>query len=95
LFVVTFLVKNNQALNRFEARVNGIQAFLDYKLQGSLMTLVHTEVPSELGGQGVGGSIVKAALHFAREQGLRVVPECPFVIHYIDRHGKYRDLVAE
>ncbi len=84
---MTFLVKNNESLSRFEANVNGIQAFMDYKLKGSHMTLVHTEVPPELGGQGVGGKIVKAALTFAKEKGLRVIPECPFVIRYIERHG--------
>jgi predicted GNAT family acetyltransferase len=30
----------------------------------------------------------------AREQGLSVVPLCPFIAGYIDRHPEYCDLVA-
>jgi len=86
-------VKNNPLAHRFEAEVAGSLAFLDYVLGERSITLVHTEVPSALEGQGIGGKIVKAALDFAQSHGLQVVPRCPFVSVYIERHQEYAGLV--
>ena len=43
--------------------------------------------------RGVGSRLIRAALDSARDQGLRVVPQCPFVRAFIERHPEYRDLV--
>ena len=37
--------------------------------------------------------LVRAGIEFAREQGLAVVPLCPFATDYIRRHQEYVDLV--
>ena len=79
-------VRNNQDAMRFEMHVNNYIAFIEYKLEREQMTLVHTEVPSELGGQGIGGRIVNVALNFAERNGFSVVAECPFARHYIQKH---------
>ena len=54
----------------------------------------HTEVPDALEGRGIGKRLVKAALDDARAQGLKVVPVCPFVKHYIENHPETQDLLA-
>lgn len=90
-----FVVRNNDSARRFEANIENSLAFVQYKLERNQMTLVHTEVPPELGGQGVGSKIVKAALDFAKDNGLRVLPECPFVKNYIERHDSYQDIVKK
>lgn len=87
-------VKNNMEERRFEAQIDDYIAFLEYQLNGNQIILVHTEVPQQLGGLGVGSKIVKAALDFAKNTGLQVVPECPFVARYIDRHKDYQQIVA-
>jgi len=79
-------VRNNQEAMRFELQLKDYIAFIEYKLEGEQMTLVHTEVPPELGGQGIGGKIVQAALSFAERTGLSVAAECPFARHYIQKH---------
>jgi len=54
----------------------------------------HTEIEPELEGQGLGGELVAAALDHARASGLKVVPACSFVAHYVRQHPEYADLVA-
>lgn len=88
-------VENNKEAHRFQVEVDGFTAFIDYKLSGETITLVHTKVPSELEGRGLGSKLVKAALDSSRDDGLKVIPECPFVASYIERHNEYADLVAQ
>lgn len=38
--------------------------------------------------------MAKTALDFARDEGLEVIPQCPFVAGYIIRHPIYADLVV-
>ena len=88
-----FSVKNNKMGKRFEVQIDNSLAFVEYQIDGKQITLIHTEVPHELGGQGVGGKIAKVALDFARGNGLKVVSECSFVASYIERHQEYHDIV--
>ena len=86
-------VVNNKAHHRYELVVNGHLAATYYKLDEGVITFVHTEVPPELGGQGVGSRLVKGALDQVRADGWKVIAQCPFVKTYIDKHGEYTDLV--
>ena len=65
-----------------------------YRRRNGRLALIHTEVDEALEGRGLGSRLVRAALDDAREQGLEVVPLCPFVASYIDRHPEYQDVVA-
>lgn len=84
---------NNRKRQRFEVVVSGVQAYLDYSLENKRLTLIHTEVPPVLEGQGLGGRIVKFALDYAQEQGWAIIPECSFVLGYLGRHPEYNHLV--
>jgi uncharacterized protein len=64
-----------------------------YKREGDVITFEHTEVPAELGGQGIGSRLIKDALDQARRNGWRVVAQCPFVKAYIDKHAEYQELL--
>ena len=86
-------ISNDQATNRFEAHTGGKPAFLAYRRMPGRLVLVHTEVPSEFTGHGIGSKLVRAGIEFAREQGLMLVPLCPFASAYIRRHQEYVDLV--
>ena len=87
-------VVNHSERHRFEVSSEGATAFLDYRLARPALTLVHTEVPEMLRGRGLGDRLARAALDFARREGLQVVPRCPFVREYITRHPEYADLVG-
>jgi predicted GNAT family acetyltransferase len=77
---------DNEAASRFEVSVNGRLAELVYRREGDRLVLVHTAVPDELEGRGVGGILVTAAIERARQHGLTVVPRCPFARGWLERH---------
>jgi len=79
--------------NRFQVEVGAHVAYLEYTLAGDRIVLTHTLVPPELEGNGLGGKLAKAALDFARSQGLQVVAQCPFVAAYIRKHPEYQALL--
>jgi uncharacterized protein len=80
-------VTDNQAESRFELRVGDFLAELKYHRNGKRFVLLHTEVPTELGGRGIGGRLVAAAIDRAARQGLTVVPLCPFARTWLERHA--------
>ena len=86
-------VIDNKAHHRFELEVEGHLAQSFYKRDGNVITFIHTEVPPELGGKGVGSRLVQGALDQVRAAGLKVVPQCPFVKAWIGKHPEYRDLL--
>src|SRR5947209_8329506 len=82
--------------SRFEAFLDGQRmGKANYRLSDTVITFTHTEVDDAAEGKGVGSAIAQAALDSARERGLRVVPQCAFIAHYISRHSEYLDLVDE
>jgi uncharacterized protein len=89
-----YLVINNRHKHRFETTVDGHIAFLNYNQVGRSITFIHTEVPEELGGRGVGSALAKAGLNYAREEGLQVIPRCEFAASYIEKHPEFADLVG-
>jgi predicted GNAT family acetyltransferase len=89
----TIDVVNNEAAHRFEARLGDDVAFTEYRLRDGVIILPHTVVPDAFAGRGVGGELAKAVLGYAREQGLEVVPTCPFIAGYITKHPEWHDIV--
>lgn len=88
-------VANNVKKFRFEV-VSGAQVSkLEYRLGRYTLDLVHTEVPEELQDQGIGSSLVDAALNHARANGLKVIPSCPFVAAYVERHTEWEDIIVD
>ena len=88
-------VTNNEAAHRFEAQMDGRTGFLQYKKTGDRIILIHTEVPPELEGKGVGSALARHALEYARAEQLKAVPRCPFVAQYLKRHPEYSSVVAQ
>ena len=87
-------VLNDTAAGRFELTVDGQTAFLTYTIAGDRIRMIHTEVPPGLQGHGYANQLARAALDFARREKLRVVPLCPFVRSYIQRHPEDASLVT-
>jgi uncharacterized protein len=85
-------VRDNTDHHRFELDAGGHVAFSNYKRADGLLTILHTEVPRELEGRGIGSTLVRGILDIARTQGLTVQAVCPFVKAYLDRHPEYADL---
>lgn len=79
-------VSHDAVHHRFEVRADEGVACLAYDLSDGRLVLVHTEVPPSLGGRGIGGQLVQAAVAFAKQEQLKVVPICPFARTYLRRH---------
>jgi hypothetical protein len=90
---MTETVQNNEAKHRYELEVEGHIAASYYQLSDNVITFIHTEVPKELEGKGIGSRLVKGALDQVRASGLKVVAQCPFVKAYIGKHPEYADLL--
>jgi hypothetical protein len=86
-------VRDNTKLHRFELETDGHISFSEYKRINGVLTILHTEVPKELGGRGIGSSLIRGVLDRARAQRLKVDPLCPFAKGYIERHPEYADLL--
>ncbi|WP_205472166.1 GNAT family N-acetyltransferase [Nocardioides sp. SYSU D00038] len=89
-------VRDNPGESRFEAFVDGEPAgFAAYQKDGERIVFTHTEVDDAFEGHGVGSVLARTALDAVRAEGThRVVPSCPFIARWIERHEDYRDLVA-
>jgi predicted GNAT family acetyltransferase len=80
---------------RFEIRLDDrVVGLASYHVDGTTMTLPHTEVDPGVGGRGIGTALVAGVLDAARERGLHVLPYCSFIRHYIQQHPETVDLVA-
>ena len=79
-------VTDNPGASRFELHADGRLAELAYRIRADRLVLVHTEVPVELEGRGIGARLVTAAVDRAAREGLTLVPLCPFARGWLERH---------
>ena len=87
---------DNVALHQYEFRIGDLIPRTAYiKTKNGEICLTHTEVPSALEGKGVGSSLVRLALEDIERQQLRLVPLCPFVAGYVQKHPEWKRLVME
>lgn len=89
-----YTVIHDEKVSRFEILESGQIAYLQYIQDQGVMNIVHTFVPASLEGQGIGSTLVKYALDYARDAHLKVIPSCSFVDAYIKRHREYEEIVS-
>jgi predicted GNAT family acetyltransferase len=93
---VSIEVRDEPDESRYAAYVDGeLAGYSEYTLdsQRSRIVIEHTEVDDAFEGQGVGSALARGALDDVRRRRLRVVPSCPFVKAWIERHPDYQDLL--
>ena len=84
-------VQHDPDQSRFLVALPGGDAQLVYAMFGDdVLNLQHTEVPPSAKGQGVGDALVRHALAYARDRGLRVMATCPYVQAWLRRHPDER-----
>ena len=91
---MTVVVTHNAGRQRFEATVDGQLCVADYQLRGNVMWMMHTGVPSAVGGRGIAAELVRAALAWAEQNDYRVEPSCSYVEVYMRRHPETQKLLA-
>ena len=88
-------IRDNAERHRFEVVVDGHLARADYVIDDDVITFTHTIVPPALEGRGIASRLILHALTAARDRGLRVIAQCPFVAAYIRKHPEWAELLAE
>ncbi|MCW2523975.1 MAG: acetyltransferase-like protein [Frankiales bacterium] len=91
----TVVVRRNPAEHRFEVWVDGEWAGMtEYQVAGrQLLALTHTKIEPRFGGQGLASALISATLNELRTEQISVLPFCPFVKAFIEKHLDYLDLV--
>jgi uncharacterized protein len=79
-------IMDNKAEGRLEAEVDGVRAELIYKVAHGRLVIEHTRVPKQIGGRGIASKLVSSAVDKAVEEGLTVVPVCPFAGPWLRQH---------
>lgn len=87
-------VRDDRESHRFVVTAGDEVAELVYRLNGKQLVLVHTEVPDEMSGQGVGSRLVQAAVDRAVAEKLTVVPVCPYARSWLEGHPDAAATVA-
>ncbi|MEV4642838.1 GNAT family N-acetyltransferase [Actinoplanes sp. NPDC049548] len=81
---------------RFEARdeEGALAGVLTYQLTGGIVAYTHTTVDPQFEGHGVGSALARAAMDDARAKGRTVVPICPFLVGWLEKHPGYEAMLA-
>lgn len=83
-------IVNNKSMRRYELPIaNEAVAVTYYSLDDGRVVQLHTEVPNEFGGQGIGKRLVHAVFETLKAEGKRVIAKCPFMASYAARHPEY------
>ncbi|MEO9964264.1 MAG: GNAT family N-acetyltransferase [Reichenbachiella sp.] len=86
---------NRDTKGFFRATDDGTEAGrMTYSWAGEDRIIIdHTEVQTAFNGKGVGKKMVHAAVDFAREKKISIIPLCPFAKSVFDKEGELRDVL--
>lgn len=81
---------------RFEAHddIGVLAGWVTYQVTDDIVVYTHTEVKPAFEGQGIGSRLVRHAMDDARARGRTVVPICPYLMKWLDKHPEYESIVA-
>jgi predicted GNAT family acetyltransferase len=87
-------VQHDAVGRRFIAVVEGQEAYVAYVPDGTTLDFNHTFVPPALRGRGLAERVVRAGFEHARQQGLTVLPSCPYISGtFLRRYPQWRSVV--
>ena len=85
-------VRDNRERQRFELEVDGQIVFADYRRQPGRLVITYVEAPPALRGKGAAGRLMQGLSERVRDEGLKVLPLCPYAKVWLQRHPEFRDL---
>lgn len=92
---MTISVVNDEAHNRYELMLDGDRVGeMDYAIVGDAIHITHTVVDKSRREHGLASEFVTTVLEGLRtDSSLRLVPDCPYVAHWLTEHDSYSDLL--
>jgi predicted GNAT family acetyltransferase len=93
---VTIAVSEVPEKGRFEARdeAGELAGVLTYQVTGPIIVFTHTEIDSRFEGRDVGSLLARTVMDDARSRNRTVVPMCPLLGQWLEKHPEYDKLVA-
>lgn len=85
-------IQHDAESGKFYIQKDGDEAYLMYQEEGTVLDFYETYVPTRFRGQGIAARVVETALVYARDNGYKVRPTCPYVATYMERKGDYEDV---
>jgi len=79
---------------RFVIYAEGNEVYVEYKMEEKEINLYHTFTHPALRGKGLAAHVVRAALEFAKENNLKIIPTCSYVQAFIAKNNEYKDQVS-
>ncbi|MBM7440224.1 GNAT family N-acetyltransferase [Streptomyces sp. HB132] len=89
----TPIVRNVDARHRYEIQTDEVIAgFTAYRDRDGQRVFFHTEIDDAFAGRGLASVLVQEALNHVRGEGKRIVPVCPYVAKFLERHDEFTDI---
>lgn len=95
---IQYTLVDNKEFNRFEFRDSEglLVPRIEYVIAPhGILYLTHTRVPTELEGRGIASALVGAVFRELERRRVKIVPVCPYIVAYLQRHPEWERLVAE
>ncbi|MGP5497267.1 GNAT family N-acetyltransferase [Corynebacterium flavescens] len=87
-------IEHEPEKSRFVIAVDGEEAGrAEYFDRGSKRDFHHTVIGEKFRGNGLSSTLITAVLDESRQADKKVIPSCPAVSHFIDKHEEYQDLL--
>jgi predicted GNAT family acetyltransferase len=86
----TATVVRNDTQHRYEVWYGDrLAGFAEFRERDNDTVFIHTEVDSEYSGKGLGNALAHSAIEDGIARGRTIVPRCPFIKSWLDRHPEY------
>lgn len=86
---------HNKEEKRYEFHIENITAFIEYERNKDVLSLTRTIVPKELAGRGIAKTLCIAVMEEIETQGLKMKPECSYIVSFIEKYPEYQKLIGK
>lgn len=91
---VTYQVLDVPSASRYELREGGVVVGIaEYRIEGDVVVVPHTEISPERRGAGLGAVLVAGMLDEIRSTRRSIRPQCWYVAQFLGEHPEYADVV--
>ncbi len=87
-----YTIIHHEAEHRFYIETDGHTGYVEYRINEGKLDILHTIVPSEIGGRGIAGALVKAAYDYALSKGMKPAATCSYAEKWLERHPGYLEI---
>ncbi|HFQ62480.1 MAG TPA: N-acetyltransferase [Epsilonproteobacteria bacterium] len=86
---------HNKEKKRYEFHIENITAFIEYERNKDVLSLTRTIVPKELAGRGIAKALCVAVMEEIETQGLKMKPECSYIVSFVKKYPEYQKLIGK